>query len=111
MGSESPWRKTRRYCPPTRQSISHDNKESPNDFGTHQRSKSSGLIHASNTTRAGPSKDRVTTSSRSDFRSTVARFFMGVGSPSLFASTDFLLAFQFVDDRVQLVEAGVPELA
>jgi dihydrofolate reductase len=36
--------------------------------------------------RAGPLKVRVTTSSRSDFRSTVVRFFMGVRSLSLLAS-------------------------
>ncbi len=49
----------------------------PIDFGTHHRLNSSGLVHASNTMRAGPLKVRVTTSSRSDFRSTVVRFFMG----------------------------------
>src|SRR5688572_6455297 len=82
----------------------------PIDFGTHHCLNSSGLVHASNTRRAGPSKVRVTTSSRSDFRSTVVRFFMGVGSLSLFASIDPLLPFQFLDNLVQLVEACVPEL-
>src|SRR5580692_7061916 len=81
------------------------------DFGTHHRLSSSGLVHASNTRRAGPLKVRVTTSSRSDFRSTVVRFFMGVGSPSLLASIDLVLPFQFLDNHVQLVEACVPELA
>src|SRR5277367_4776373 len=61
--------------------------------------------------RAGPLKVRVTTSSRSDFRSTVVRFFMGVGSLSLLASIDPLLPFQFLDNLVQLVEACGPELA
>src|SRR4051812_16459274 len=61
--------------------------------------------------RAGPLKVRVATSSRSDFRSTVVRFFMGVGSLSLLASIDLLLPFQFLDNLVQLVEARVPELA
>src|SRR5277367_2978424 len=61
--------------------------------------------------RAGPLKVRVTTSSRSDFRSTVVRFFMGVGSLSRLASIDLLLPFQFLDNLVQLVEASVPELA
>src|SRR5262245_46263902 len=83
----------------------------PIDFGTHHRLNSSGLVHASNTMRAGPLKVRVTTNSRSDFRSTVVRFFVRVGSPSLFASIDLLLPFQFLDNLVQLVEACVPELA
>src|SRR4029453_12605362 len=81
------------------------------DFGAHHRLNSSGLVHASNTMRAGPLKVRVTTSSRSDFRSTVVRFFMRVGSLSLFASIDLLLPFQFLNNRVQLVEACVPALA
>src|SRR5688572_7238676 len=83
----------------------------PIDFGTHHCLNSSGLVHASNTRRAGPSKVRVTTSSRSDFRSTVVRFFMGVGSLSLLASIDLLLPFQFLNNLVQRVEACVPELA
>src|SRR5512134_2567028 len=83
----------------------------PIDFGTHHRLNSSGLVHASNTMRAGPLKARVTTSSRSDFRSTVVRFFMGVGSLPLLASIDSLLSFQFLDHVVQLVEACDPELA
>src|SRR5215510_806210 len=61
--------------------------------------------------RAGPLKVRVTTSSRSDFRSTVVRFFIGVASLSLLASIDLLLPFQFLENFVQLVEARVPELA
>src|SRR4030095_6756140 len=102
---------SRRYLPPTRTSISQERKDIPIDFGTHHRLNSSGLVHASNTTRAGPLKTRVTTVSRSDFRSTVVRFFMGVGSLSLLASIDLLLAFQFLDNVVQLVESCVPELA
>src|SRR5580658_7296512 len=86
-------------------------KEIPNDFGAHHRISSSGLVHASNTMRAGPLKVRLTTSSRSDFRSTVVRFFMEVSSPSLLASIDLLLPLQFLDDLVQLVEACGPELA
>jgi hypothetical protein len=39
------------------------------------------------------------------------RFFIGVASLSLLASIDVLLPFQFLDNRVQLVEACVPELA
>src|SRR3982750_2343907 len=91
--------------------MSQESRDMPNDFGTHHRLKSSGLVHASNTTRAGPLKMRVTTSSRPGFRSTVVRFFMGVGSLSLLASIDLLLPFQFFDNVVQLVEACVPELA
>src|SRR5262245_7428387 len=83
----------------------------PIDFGTHHCLNSSGLVHASNTMRGGPLKVRVTTSSRSDFRSTVVRFFIGVASLSLLASIDLLLPVQFLDNLVQLVEACVPELA
>src|SRR4051794_35012518 len=61
--------------------------------------------------RAGPSKVRVTTSSRSDLRSTVVGLFIGAGSFSRLVSIDFLLAFQFLDNLVQLVETYVPELA
>src|SRR5499433_367998 len=85
-------------------------KDTPNDFGAHQRLSSSGLVQASNTMRAGPLKVRVMTSSRSDFRSTVVRFFLGVGSLSLLASIDLLLPFQFFDNFVQLIEARFPEL-
>src|SRR4029450_10917705 len=102
---------SRRYLPPTRTSISQESKDMPIDFGTHHRLNSSGLVHASNTMRAGPLKVRVTTSSRSDFRSTVVRFFMGVGSLSLLASINLLLPFQFLDNVVQLVEPCIPELA
>src|SRR5215468_8364446 len=83
----------------------------PIDFGAHHCLSSSGLVHASNTRRAGASKVRVTTNSRSDFRSTVVRFFMRVGSLSLLASIDLLLPFQLLDNLVQLVETCVPELA
>src|ERR1043165_9197340 len=92
---EPPTPNTRRYLPPTRTSISQESRDIPIDFGTHHRLNSSGLVHASNTRRAGPLKVRVTTSSRSDFRSTVVRFFMRASSLSLLASIDFLLPFQF----------------
>src|SRR5262245_14937695 len=108
---ETGWLNTRRYPPPTRTSSSQESRDRPNDFGTHHRLNSSGLANASNTMRAGPLKVRVMTSSRSDFRSTVVRFFMGAGSRSLLASIDFLLPFEFVDNPVQLVEARIPELA
>src|SRR3954468_21039884 len=86
-------------------------KDTPNDFGAHHRVSSSGLVHASNTMCAGPLKVRVTTSSRSDFRSTVVRLFIGAESLSFFAFIDFLLPFQVLDNLVQLVEACGPELA
>src|SRR5215208_6634021 len=108
---ESPCANSKRYLPPTRTSISQESRDIPIDFGTHHCLNSSGLVHASNTMRAGPLKVRVTTSSRSDFRSTVVRFFIGVGSLSLLASIDLLLPFQFLDNLVQLVEARGPELA
>src|SRR6185503_1618842 len=97
--------------PPTRTSSSQESRDRPSDFGTHHRRNSSGLLHASNTMRAGPLMVRVTTSSRSDFRSAVVGCFMWVGSLSLLASIDLLLPFQFLNDLVQPVEACVPELA
>src|SRR5258707_8626793 len=105
------WRNSRRYLPPTRTSISQESRGTPDDLGAHHRLNSSGLVHASNTMRAGALKVRVTTSSRSDFRSTVVRFFMEVRSLSFLTSIDFLLLFQFLDDLVQLVETCVPKLA
>src|SRR6187455_1662553 len=109
MGSEPSWLNTRRYLPPARTSASKESRDRPKDFGTHHCLNSSGLVHASNTMRAGPLKVRVTTSSRSDFRSTVVRFFMS--SLSLLSSIDLLLPFQLLNNLVQLVEACVPELA
>src|SRR3954470_4305104 len=82
----------------------------PIDFGAHHCFSSSGLVHASYTRRAGASKVRVTTNSRSDFRSTVVGFFTGVGSLLFAASIGLLLLFQFLDNPVQLVEARGPEL-
>src|ERR1700684_3559770 len=111
MGFEASWPNSKRYRPPTRTSASQESRDMPVDFGAHHRLSSSGLVHASNTMRAGPLKVRVTTSSRSDLRSTVVRFFMGVGSLSLLTSIDLLLPFQFLHNLVQLVEACVPELA
>src|SRR6478735_11306515 len=74
---ESPCANAKRYLPPARTSISQESSDIPIDFGTHHCLNSSGLVHASNTRRDGPLNVRVTTSSRSDFRSTVVRFFMG----------------------------------
>src|SRR5262245_49464507 len=105
MGSEPSWLNTNRYLPPTRTSSSQESRDRPNDFGTHHRLNSSGLVNASNTMRAGPLMVRVTTTSRSDFRSTVVRFFMGMGSLLCLSSIDLLLPFQFLDNLVQLVKA------
>src|SRR5437868_7803911 len=102
------WLKTKRYVPPVRTSASQERKDAPHDFGTHHRLSSSGLVQALKTTWAGPLKVRVTTSSRSDFRSTVVSCFMGLVSVLIF-SMGFLLLFQFLDQLVQLVEAFGPE--
>src|SRR5262245_50339146 len=109
--SEPLWLNTNRYVPPTRTSSSQESRDRPNDFGTHHRLNNSGLVHASNTMRAGPLMVRVTTISRSDFRSAVVGFFRGRGSLSLLASIGLLLPFQLLDDPLQLVEASVPALA
>src|SRR5271163_2992648 len=111
IGFEDSWPNSKRYLPPTRTSASQESRNTPVDFGAHHRLSNSGLVHASNTMRAGPLKVRVTTISRSDFRSTVVRFVIGVGSLSLLASIELLLPFQILNDLVQLVEACVPELA
>src|SRR3954453_24258092 len=108
---EASWPNTKRYLPPVRTSISQEPRNMPIDFGAHHCLNSSGLVQASNTMRAGPLRVRVTTSSRSGFRSTVVRFFIGVASLSLLASIDLLVPFQLLDNLVQLVEACVPELA
>src|SRR5580698_7989058 len=110
IGSEPSLPNSKRYLPPTRTSASQESREKPIDFGTHQRLSSSGLVHASNTMRAGPLKVRVTTISRSDLRSIVVRFFTVPASLALFASNDLLLLFQFLNNAVQRVEARVPEL-
>src|SRR5215475_2544558 len=109
--SEAGWPNTKRYVPPVRTSISQESMVKPHDFGAHHRLNSSGLVQASNTTRAGALKVRVTTSSRSDFRSTVVGFLIGVDSASLFAFIGLLFSFHFLDNLVQLVEACLPELA
>src|SRR3984957_20337536 len=90
---ESPCANSKRYLPPTRTSISQESRDFPTELGADHCLNNSGLVHASNTMRAGPLKVRVTTISRSDFRSTVVRFFMVLGSFSLFASNDLLLLF------------------
>src|SRR5271163_2892440 len=92
IGFEPSWPNSKRYLPPTRTSASQESRDTPVDFGAHHRSSSSGLVHASNTMRAGPLKVRVTTSSRSDFRSTVVRFFMGAGAARKLKRAQILLA-------------------
>src|SRR2546422_5967853 len=93
-----------------RASTSQDSRLIPIDLGTHQRLSSSALVNASNTMRAGPLMVRVTTTSRSDFRSTVVRFFTGPGLLSILAFIALLLSCEFLDNLVQLVEAFVPAL-
>src|ERR1700745_1284194 len=110
MGSDEPCPNMKRYLPPTRTSASQESRDTPVDFGAHHRVSRSGRVHASNTMRAGPLKVRVTTSSRSDIRSTVVRLFRGVGSLSLLSAIEFLLPFQFLDNLIQRVEACAPEL-
>src|SRR5688572_21456059 len=90
---ESPYANSKRYLPPTRTSISQESRDIPIDFGTHHCLNSSGLVHASNTMRAGPLKVRVTTSSRSDLRSTVVRLFIGVAHFLLLRPSTFSFRF------------------
>src|ERR1700744_1538385 len=61
--------------------------------------------------RAGALKVRVTTSSRSDVRSTVIWFFTAAGSLSFLSAIGLFLPLQFLDDLIQLVETCGPELA
>src|ERR1051325_6054451 len=96
--------KTRRYWPPVRMSASKESTVIPNDFGIHHCRNRSGLVHASNTRRAGPLTFRVTTSSRSDVRSIVVLL-------PFVVSINHLLPFQFLDTFVPLVDPCVPELA
>src|SRR5689334_21591238 len=75
-----------------------------NDFGVHQSLKSSGLVQASNTRRAGALKVRVTTTSRSDVRSTFVALF------PLFAFIALFLLFEAFKDSVQFGETRRPHL-
>src|SRR3982751_1373991 len=101
--------KLKRYVPPVRTSISHECSVMPIDFGAHHCFTSSGRVHASNTMRAGASNVRVTTTSRSDVRSTVVRGRVP-RSPCVLASIVLFLPLQVLDDLVQLREPCVPEL-
>src|ERR1700743_3303215 len=109
--SKSGWLNSRRYLPPVRTSFSQETMVMGMDFGTHQRLNSSSSLQASNTRRAGASKVRVMTSSRSDLRSTLVRFFMAVDSLSLSAAIGLLLPFQFFHHPIERVEARLPEPA
>src|SRR5215471_18014403 len=111
IGFEESWPNSKRYLPPTRTSASQESRDTPVDFGAHHCLSSSGRVNASKTIRAGPLMVRVTTSSRSDFRSTVVRLLVGVDSLSFLASIESFLAVEFLDNLVQLVEASFPELA
>src|SRR5689334_14739701 len=79
----------------------------PSERGTHHWRKSSGRDQAANTSRAGASNVRVTTTSRSDALRTVVR----PVSLALLAATGLLLSFEFVEDAVERVEARIPHLA
>src|SRR4029079_13267958 len=79
------------------------------DRGPHHCLNSSGSVHASNTRLAGASNVRVTTTSRSDVRSTVVRFMRA--SLSLLWDIGFVTGLELLDHAVQRFEAGVPDLA
>src|SRR5690606_6862164 len=111
MGSSAAgWLNTKRYVPPVRTSASQETKVIPNEGGVHHRLSNSGFVQASNTMCAGALKTRVTTSSRSDFRSAVVGLLPGSAWFSFAASISFL-PLQFINDLVQLVETCAPELA
>src|SRR5262249_7108561 len=90
--------------------MSHETSDMPADFGTHQLLNNSGLLQASKTMCAGALNVRVTTSSRSDLRSTSVRF-MAVGVLSFPSGLFLLLVFQVIDNLVQRVGPCAPELA
>src|SRR5436305_11502795 len=93
--------------------MSHESSDGAIAFGTHQRLNNSGLLHSSKTMCGGALNVRVTTSSRSDLRSTAVRF-MRAGLPSFFSGMCLLLlllGFQLLDNLVQRVKACAPDLA
>src|SRR6185312_4856630 len=85
-------------------------KVMPKDFGVHHFISSAGVVQASNTRRAGASKVRVTTTSRSDRRSVTVSLAIPLTSLARF-SIGLLLPFQFFDDGVQIIKARGPEAA
>src|SRR4051812_15994099 len=99
-----------RELPPPRTSSSQGTSGRAKDLGSHHRANSSDFVHAWYTRRAGPLKVRVTTSSRSDFRSTAVGLLIGLESLSFLASIDLLLLFEFFDQGVQRFEARFPAL-
>src|SRR5262245_17635109 len=109
MVSVPPAANSSRYLPPVRTSISQDTSVMPAPFGTHHRRNSSGSAHALNTMCGGASNRRVTTSSRSDFRSTAVRF-CATGLLLVCWSIFFLL-FHLENDLVQGIEPRLEELA
>src|SRR3954452_8357540 len=89
--------------------MSSERSRAPIDCGSHHCRNSSGVVHASKTRRAGASNVRLTTTSRSEVRSTLTG---RAASGSLFPvlSTGALLVPQSCDDIVQRAEARVPQL-
>ncbi len=83
----------------------------PIDFGIHHCLKSSAFVQASNTRRAGASTVLVTTTSRSETRSTVVEGFTRVGSLSLWTASTFSFRFISSTTSVERIEARGPELA
>src|ERR1044072_9513671 len=77
----------------------------PSDFGAHHFWNSSARVQASNTICTGPSKMRVTTSSRSEACSILVR-----PSPAI-SPIVLLLALEGGDGGVERVEAVFPDLA
>src|SRR5690606_3932342 len=90
-------------------SASQEMKVMSKDFGAHHRLSRSGLVQASNTSRAGASNVLVITSSRSDCRFTSVRFFARLASPG--STIGLLPLFEILDHEVQFIEPRRPELA
>src|SRR6185312_1259521 len=85
-------------------------KVMPKDFGVHHRISSSGVVQAWKTRRAGASKMRVTTTSRSERRSVLVSAPCTCSLLSVALIVLFLL-LELFDDVVEFVEAGGPEAA
>src|SRR3569623_173569 len=85
-------------------------KVMPKDFGVHHFMMSSGVVQASKTRRAGPSKVRVTTTSRSERRSVVVTAPCPCSVVS-FASIGLFLLLELFNDFVQFREACRPHVA
>src|SRR3569832_43634 len=85
-------------------------KVMPKDLGVHHFMMSSGVVQASKTMRAGAAKVRVTTTSRSEFRSVVVTH-PGACSVARFASIGLFLLLELINDFVQFGKACRPHLA